>query len=310
MSMHLVLRSCLLAALLAWAWPAAAADPCPSLRAQAASPSPAVRIAAAACEEHRLWYRPFIDADGRIAGTRVREAEASPLANGQAAWQRVVDYWRGSGLLGSAGGSGQCASGPSSCRMFVVDTPWSAAFISWVMRTARIPGFSSSPSHVRYVRHAYRAPQASAWRFADPATTAVAQGDLLCYVRVPSRTFGFDGLGARIAGSDAGLDMHCDIVVGADTAEERVAYLVGGNVVDGVTMRLLRLAPDGRFERLPTRAPGDVECSPDAQAACNASRQDWAVLLQLRPEHELVALAAPSPGTRVAWAEGVRTATP
>ncbi len=178
------------------------------------------------------------------------------------------------------------------------------------MRTARIPGFSSSPSHVRYVRQAYRAPQASAWRFADPATTAAAQGDLLCYVRVPSRTFGFDGLGARIAGSDAGLDMHCDIVVGADTTDGNVAYLVGGNVVDGVTMRLLRLAPDGRFEDLPTRAPGDVECSPDAQAACNASRQDWAVLLQLRPEHELVALAAPPAGTRVAWAEGARAAAP
>src|SRR3546814_3987079 len=40
---------------------AAAADPCPLLRAQAGSPVVASRIAAAACEEHQLWYRPFID---------------------------------------------------------------------------------------------------------------------------------------------------------------------------------------------------------------------------------------------------------
>src|SRR3546814_18864149 len=58
-----------------WSWvvlalpmQAAAADPCPLLRAQAGSPVVATRIAAAACEEHQLWYRPFIDLDGRHAG--------------------------------------------------------------------------------------------------------------------------------------------------------------------------------------------------------------------------------------------------
>lgn len=299
------LRLAVLLLAAAGASPAFAGDPCPdALRGAQAADAPAARIAAAACEEHRLWYRGFIDLEGRNAGSRVREAEGSALANGQAAWRRVVDYWRGSGLGGMAS---TCPGAVASCRAFVVDTPWSAAFISWVMRAAKVPGFDSSASHVRYVRHAYRTPEASAWRFADPATTAPATGDMLCYVRGQSRTLGFGGLGARVGRSDAGLEMHCDIVVGTDLAElaggedgidgtepgsaqPAVAYLVGGNVLDGVTMRLMALDADGRFAALPARAPAGIECSPDAQAACNANGQDWAVLLQLRGDAELAAL--------------------
>src|SRR5690606_28093572 len=120
--------------------PALAADPCPLLRAQQSAPDAATRIAAAACEEHQAWHRPFIDEEGRLAGSTVREAESALLANGQPAWQRVADYWRGSGLLGQVmqrGGAMDCAgtampqSAPG-CRGFILDTPWSAAFVSWV----------------------------------------------------------------------------------------------------------------------------------------------------------------------------------
>src|SRR3546814_2645101 len=114
---------------------------------------------------HQLWYRPFIDLDGRHAGSHVREAETGLLANGQPAWLRVVEYWRGSGLLGSASGrpgasdcgyAGMNRYVSPSCRAFVIDTPWSATFVSWVMRRAQVPGFNGSASHVNYVRDAYR----------------------------------------------------------------------------------------------------------------------------------------------------------
>src|SRR3546814_16436598 len=82
------LFACVSWLVLALPMPAAAADPCPLLRAQAGSPVVATRIAAAACEEHQLWYRPFIDLDGRHAGSHVREAETGLLANGQPAWRR------------------------------------------------------------------------------------------------------------------------------------------------------------------------------------------------------------------------------
>ena len=293
MSPSRILALVLLAVAAAAATPAFAADPCPVLRAGTDAGEPpdhARRIAIAACEEHRLWYRTFIGLDGRIAGSKVREAEASPLANGQSAWRRVVDYWRGGGLADMAGA---CNGGDAACRAFVVDTPWSAAFVSWVMRRAGVPGFRSSPSHVRYVRHARRAPHESAWRFLDPAVAAPGQGDMLCYVRVPQRSFGHDGLDARLAASDAGLDMHCDIVVGTNPSvgdAPGTAYLIGGNVLDGVTMRLLPLAGDGRFASLPRRPPAGDQCSPDLQTACDANGQDWAVLLQLRPSEDLVAM--------------------
>lgn len=290
--------------LLAASGPAIAADVCPLLRAQVQSPVASTRIAAAACEEHQIWFRPFIDLEGRLAGSRVREAEAGLLANGQAAWLRVVDYWRGSGLLERAAarpGAGECAyAGASSyaspaCRAFVVDTPWSAAFVSWVMRRAQVPGFDGSPSHVSYVRDAYRDPTGSAYRVANPLSARPAQGDLLCYVRVASRVYGFGGLAGLLSSEDSGLQMHCDVVVAANPDDDRTAYLVGGNVLDGVTMRLLRLTPGGQFADLPLRSGADPECSPDAPAACNASRQDWAVLLQLRPAQELAQLAPPQP---------------
>lgn len=283
--------------------PAAAADPCPALRGQKASPDVATRIAAHACEENQLWYRPFIDADGRLAGMRVHEAETSLLADGVQAWRRVATYWKDSGLLPQAygrAGASECAYAATSaypspgCRAFIVDTPWSAAFVSYVMRRAGLPGFTGSPSHVNYVREAYRDPEGNAYQVQDPRAGRPERGDLLCYVRVPSRVYGFGDLAAMLSiASNDGLNMHCDIVVGANQNNDRLAYLVGGNVQQGVTMRLLKLAPNGYFADLPVRAQSGPECSPDQPFACNANRQDWAVLLKLRPAAALAQLPPP-----------------
>ncbi len=281
-----------------------AADVCPLLRAQTGSQVVATRIAAVACEEHLFWYRPFIDMDGRLAGSRVREAETGLLANGEPAWRRVVDYWRDSGLLDQAAmrpGASDCAYAGTSqyaspaCRAFVVDTPWSAAFVSYVMRRAQVPGFTGSPSHVNYVRSAYRDPTGNAYRIANPVSARPMPGDMLCYVRVGLRVYGFGELAGLLSSSDSGLNMHCDIVVATNPGNDRIAYTIGGNVFDGVTMRMLRLTPGGQFAELPQRALSDAECSPDLPAACNASRQDWAVLLQLKPAQQLAQLAPPMP---------------
>ena len=298
----LLLLACLL---LSAPLSAFAADPCPWLRAQVDAPDPATRLAAAACEEHQLWDRPFIDNEGRYAGSVVREAETALLTNGEQAWRRVAGYWRGADQLSRLQhrpGAYDCMLAPQSaqpspaCRSFIVDVPWSAAFISWVARRATLPGFNGSPSHVDYVRDAYRSPETSAYRVADPRATRTARGDMLCYVRAANRVFGFAGLASLLSSEDGGLGMHCDIVVGAERGQ---AYLVGGNVLDGVTMRLMPLTPGGQFANLSQRSLDDPLCTPDTPEACNANRQDWAVLLQLRPAAELAALA-PSPGLYVA----------
>ena len=155
--MHACLAALLLAAWFLSGLPARAADPCPLLRAQTGAVDFATRVAAIACDEHQLWYRPFIDADGRVGGSSVREAEVSQLANGEQAWRRVAGYWRGSGLLAAVAhrsGAAECEyagmgdAALPACRTFLIDTPWSAAFVSWVMQQAGLPGFGGSSSHL------------------------------------------------------------------------------------------------------------------------------------------------------------------
>jgi hypothetical protein len=273
---------------------AGAVDPC-TLPDTYTGTTVAARIAATACTEHRLWYRPFIDAQGRLAGSRVREAETTRLGNGQPAWERVIEYWRDSGLLwqtpaASACGGTEAIGAQAWCRGFVVDTPWSAAFVAWVMQKAGVPGYRGSASHVHYIRNAYRDPLGNAYRVTYPRGARPAPGDLLCYARVESRSYGFEGLMTQLAGDDGGLGMHCDVVVGIGGG---TAYLVGGNVFDGVTMRMLALDAAGRLSALAPRGEDEAECAPDRPEACDMNRQDWAVLLELRPEAELAALHGP-----------------
>jgi hypothetical protein len=288
--------------LLALAGGANASDPCPILRSHQTDPEVATRIAAVACDEHIDWYRPFIDVDGRLASSTVAEAESTELQSGAGpVWLRVAAYWRDAGLLQQMSGyqgANECgyasASGgipAQACRSFVVDQPWSAAFISWTMQRAGVPGFLASPSHFDYVRAARKNPQGSPYLFQDPQTSAPSTGDMLCYVRT-GRVFGYAGLAAAIDNGAKGLKMHCDIVVAANVGRDSHAYLIGGNVQQAVTMRLLNLNATGRIWNLPMRSQGDAPCSPDAPAACNFNRQDWAVLLKLKPQAELVLMPA------------------
>ncbi len=284
---------------LCWLFAAASAratDPCPQLRAQVAAGDLATRIAAIACQENQAWFRPFIDADGRAGGQAVYEAENDTLADGAPAWRKVAAYWRGSGL--AAGCANEIA-----CRNFVVDTPWSAAFVSWVMRRAGVADFAVSARHVDYVRTAWRQPTRNPYSLASPREATPAAGDLLCYVRASTRVLGHGGLIGRLDGN-GGLAMHCDIVVAAVPGD--MAWLVGGNVQQAVTLRMLRLDARGRFADLPLRSASDPSCSPDAPEQCNLNRQDWVALLKLKPDRA----GLHDPGERTASTLATRAAEP
>jgi len=287
---------------------ASAADVCPRLGQQVSATDAATRIAAFACHEHGLWYRPFIDRNGRIASSTIMESEALLLDDGESqAWRRVARYWQESGLLPQVGqlpGAVECESAASGsypsagCRGFVIDNPWSAAFISWVMRKASLPGFRASASHITYVRDAYQRPESSAYQFVDLAHAQPAAGDMLCYVRHNHRLYGYAGLLSVVSSGNAGLDMHCEIVVATNPGNDSTAYLIGGNVQQGVTMRLLPLNRKGEFWGLPQRTGGESLCAPDNEAACNFNRKDWAVLLKLKSAEALAKLPgalAPAP---------------
>jgi hypothetical protein len=273
-----------------------AADLCPTLRQQQSSTDTATRVAAIACNENLLWYRPFITAEGRIASTTVMEGESSQLADGATeVWRRVASYWRDSGLLSQMGGfagasdCGYLMDNRSSapCRAFIIDTPWSAAFVSYVMRKAAVAGFHISASHFDYVRDARLHPADSPFLYLDPTNAKPATGDLLCYVRIPGRIYGYAGLVAAVDANSGSLSMHCDIIAAVNPDNDGKVYLIGGNVQQGVTMRLLHVNRTGNFWGLPQRSGVDPQCSPDAESSCNFNRQDWAVLLKLKPSSVL-----------------------
>ena len=249
----------------------------------------AAAIVRTACQEHKAWLQPFIDVDGRLASMTVTEAERSRLADDTPAWQRVARYWRESGTLSALGaypGAQSCMAAPgermtdNDCRAFLIDNPWSAAFISWVMQRAGVPGFRTSASHFDYVRAARKDVAASPYRFVEPMSAKLETGDMLCYVRT-GRVYGHEGLAKAIDGTATSLPMHCDLIVAAVDGK---AYAVGGNVQQAVTLRMLRLDAQGRLSDLPMRGSSDTSCSPDAPMQCNLNRQDWVALLKLKSD--------------------------
>lgn len=247
-------------------------------------------IVHAACHEHRLWQRAFIDRDGRIAHLSVTEAEADSLADdGLIAWQRVAGYWRESGTLSALGaypGAQSCMAAPgermtdNDCRAFLIDNPWSAAFISWVMTRANVPGFARSPRHIDYIRAAWR-DGATPYRLTDPALEKPAPGDLLCFLRDRDSALSHAGLVQALqAGRADRWKSHCEVVIAANPGGDRTLYLIGGNVANTVIMRKLSLDQTGKLE-LPAAANTDAGCSPGRAEACDFNRQDWAALLKL-----------------------------
>ncbi|HEY5970725.1 MAG TPA: DUF2272 domain-containing protein [Pseudoxanthomonas sp.] len=281
--------------------PTAAANPAPAnvlaspicSRIPQTPPSYAARIALAACVENLLWFGPFIDPQGRLASITVSESERLRLRDGSTpAWQRVAEYWKGSGLLAQMShfpGAADCSYGggghlqAASCRAFLSDTPWSAVFVSYVMARAGLPGFNRSASHIDFVRDAYRHPETSPYTFNDPDVAMPSGGDLLCFSR-GRNTLGSEGMRDFLAsGSGDGLNMHCDIVVAANPGGDDRLYLVGGNVLQGVTMRVLPLNRGGAIWGLPRRTGIPGGCQPGQEAACSFNRQDWVALLKLKP---------------------------
>ena len=264
----------------------------------------ALRIAQIACDEHALWRKPYINAQGRIVRLAAMEGEKEMLGDGQTpAWRRVAHYWKVSGLLdnnvrwektrieqgGQArrNGASDCVgdaqdwAAKAACRAFLIDVPWSAVFVSHVMKTAEISDFLTSSSHFYYIRDAARRPVDGPYRLVDPTAEKPAVGDLVCYLREKNRVYGYRGLLTYLGGSAGPLDSHCDIVVGVDIDGDSKVYAIGGNVIHGVTMRKLNLNARGLLS-LPMEKDGDdarvFEIGDERDY--NFNRQDWAALLK------------------------------
>lgn len=124
--------------------------------------------------------------------------------------------------------------------------PWSAAFVSWVMCEAGLgepEQFQRDVAHRVYIDQAIRARDgqatAAAYVAYDAGEAEISPGDLMCNAR---GTAGYRTLADRRRDLGEYAGTHCDIVVRVD--HDRI-NVIGGNVIDGVTLTILPLTSEG-----------------------------------------------------------------
>jgi len=162
-------------------------------------------------------------------------------------WQRVGEYW----WLGQDADRTESAwtgKHDAAGNVFPAERDgqyaWSAAFISYVMRTAGAgEAFPYSPAHSTYVNAARTGSPELRIRAERPEAYAPRAGDLICMGRASSKNVRYDDLPTEFEG-------HCDLVV--DVAPEMLT-VIGGNVDDAVTAKHVPITedstlamPDGR----------------------------------------------------------------
>lgn len=258
------------------------------------------RMLAAAPWERVLGYWGALDdGDGSASGLPdlVRFGALRPASRRllrQALDQATAPRLRG---LGAAPGQGLESSelralGTALDRVAVMDTPWSAAFVSWLAREAGLDAdeFAFSEAHADYAGAAWQAtvteadgrPVRAALRACDLTSTTPRVGDLVCQTRGAGAALAdFEALGRVLAGRATGgqaVPMHCDVVTAVDATGFDA---VGGNVLQSVTRRRLAFAPGtGRLD--PSYLPAGCEAGAPGCVDRHLSRQPWSLLLQWR----------------------------
>jgi len=177
-------------------------------------------------------------------------------------------------------------------RVAVIDTPWSAAFVSWLARQAGLADgeFVFSEAHADYAGAAWQAGAMEAagtstryaMRACDITRTPPRVGDLVCQARGARAGLDtFTRIGEVLAERPTGgspLPMHCDAVVAVDA---QGFDAVGGNVLQSVTQRRLDFAPGTSVLDTSYLAEGCAAGTPGCIDR-HLSRQPWSLLLQWR----------------------------
>ena len=193
------------------------------------APYPATSTAAAPFDSQAFRQRIV-----RIANQELARWGNGAIKETNPRTRRVLqDYWKtGAGANFSEDQLGDPA--------FQKAHPWSAAFISWVMRTAGAGNaFKYSPAHAAYTRAAIDNRLANnsnpfkAYRITELAPQV---GDLVCKSRA--------GSGAAYENIKPGMKTHCDIVT--EVRPDNLT-VVGGNVNNSVARKTLRSDANGRI---------------------------------------------------------------
>jgi hypothetical protein len=127
--------------------------------------------------------------------------------------------------------------------------PWSAAFISYLMKTAGVSAddFLFDEAHFNYLSFLkQRQAEANPLFVLRPvASEAVTPGDLVCTARDTNSV-------NRIEDIRPGLPGHCDLVFEVHP-EQGWAGVIGGNVFNSVSESLIPVSADGRVIPFPRR---------------------------------------------------------
>lgn len=222
------------------------------------------------------WSRKVVSLPGllndRMVDSRIEEVRLSDLV----------------AALDSSDLNGKESLKQATVRAAISDTPWSAAFISYVMDKAGLDKaqFQYAAAHWVYIKQAFGSDPDRAYRACDPLKTQPRVADLLCYSRGPKAPGDFGEWLASVHTPGFSAASHCEIVVSIDRAAAKMET-VGGNVLQSIAVRRLKLNQDGVLSRShvprggnPAR-PGDCE----GKTRCNQedlNLQQWSVLLQLR----------------------------
>ena len=293
----------------------------------------------------RLFHFGLTEAEHEEDDSATRQASL-----GQLGWWRVMQYWwtlfgsdtpdklevlgyrdastasqdtQAAALLRSSAGRllrlAESVSDPAereivreaALRAAVIDTSWSAAFVSYVVRQAGVDGsaFRFANAHRAYIYDAFATSAAEAAKQTDgrtyracPVGTRPRAGDLICHQREPALADASDRavrerIHSELAGNAAAHTVrrtHCDVVAHVD-ARARKVYTIGGNVNQAVTVRKQNLR--GRALRFSAAQKGHcggpgawtlpqpADQAPHAASAmqkCSLNDRKWFVLLQVR----------------------------
>lgn len=171
-----------------------------------------------------------------VASGDVADAGAYEIASANALWEFYADQYRA-----NPGWS----------------TPWSAAFISWLMCEGGISDFRRSWAHRDYVDAAIAAADGGPRHIyhAREPDMAPSIGDLLCSTRAGYRA----DLATRRRDQQAEAEMHCDLVVAIDRPRALI-LAIGGNVDNAVSLVPYRIKGVTGGVRLRSVCPGEKVC--------------------------------------------------
>jgi hypothetical protein len=189
-------------------------------------------------------------------------------------------------------------------RTVALDTPWSAAFISYVLKQAGVApnAFQFSNAHRAYIYDAFATNAAETnketadhiYRACPALATRPRAGDLICDHRETAfADVSEPAMRERIRGELAGgtdartvRKSHCEVVAFVDARKRRM-YTIGGNVLQGVTVRALPLRRNLKLAAQKSKCTGrtlpkTAADLPRLNDTCSFNDKKWLALLQLR----------------------------